>query len=453
MGLDRAPALLDLGAVELRDRLAAGALRAEELAHACADRIAAREDAVQAFAWFDPEFLMAQARACDSIRKTGRPLGPLHGLPVGLKDIIDTARIPTENGTELDVGRVPERDAFIVQRIKAAGAVIAGKTVTTELAFMSPGKTTNPHSAAHTPGGSSSGSAAAVASGMVPLAIGSQTAGSIIRPASFCGVVGYKPSFGAIPRTGVLAQSPSLDTLGVFARCVEDAALLAEVLFGYDSRDPATSLAPHPQLLKTASSPPPVPPTLAFVRTPFWEQAEPEMQAALQELVDLLGECCFEAALPSMFSQAAGVREQVNFAEMAKCFHSYEKRGKMQLSQVMCEAMEKGRAVSARDYIAAQDWPAVLNAGLGKIFERCDAILAPAAPGPAPEGRASTGNSVFNGIWTFCGAPAVTLPLFKASNGLPMGVQLIGRQGEDGRLLRTAAWLVSKIASSDEVNP
>ncbi|NKX42640.1 amidase, partial [Rhodobacteraceae bacterium R_SAG2] len=206
-----------LGVVELRDRLATGALDALALVESYIARIEAREGVVGAWAWFDPEFARAQARTLDSYRRAGRPLGRLHGLPVGLKDVIDTRSIPTENGAAQDKARVPLRDAFIVERLKSEGAIIMGKTVTTELAFMHPNKTTNPHNPDHTPGGSSQGSAAAVADGMVPLAIGTQTGGSVIRPASFCGVTGFKPTFGAIPRRGVLTQSPSLDTIGVFA--------------------------------------------------------------------------------------------------------------------------------------------------------------------------------------------------------------------------------------------
>ena len=251
-------AALDLGAVALRDRLAAGALKAADLAEAAIARIEATEPEIRAWAWFDPEFVRAQAKALDAHRATGRPIGPLHGLPVGLKDIIDTARIPTENGTALDAGRVPREDAFVVARLKAAGALILGKTATTELAFFAPAPTRNPANPAHTPGGSSAGSAAAVAAGQTPLAVGTQTAGSVIRPAAFCGVVGFKPSFGAVPRTGILAQSPSLDTVGVFARSVPDAALLAETLYGHDPRDRATAPAPPPRLLDIATARPPL---------------------------------------------------------------------------------------------------------------------------------------------------------------------------------------------------
>lgn len=433
--------VLALGAVELRDRLARGALRAVDLAQACLDRIGSEEPRVQAWAWLDGDHVMAQARALDAHRASGRAIGPLHGLPVGLKDVIDTVRIPTANGTALDAGRVPTADAFVVERLKAAGAIIVGKTVSTELAFLHPGKTRNPHDPERTPGGSSSGSAAAVAAGMVPLAIGTQTGGSVIRPAAFCGVVGFKPTFGAIPRAGILSQSPSLDTVGVFARCAEDAALVAEVLFGHHASDRATQPSPFPRLLEIASAAPPVVPTLAFVRPPGWDSADEDTKAAFFELVDALGERCFEAVLPNAFDEAVTIRERINYAEMAKCYYSYERRGQDRLSPVLREALDFGKSIPARDYIAALDWPDVLYAGLGEIFERCDAIVTPAAPGPAPAGLASTGSSVFNGLWTLCGTPAVTLPLLAAEGGLPMGVQLVGRRGDDARLLRTARWL------------
>lgn len=442
--------LLSLPAVELRDRMASGALSAVALAEACLAQIASREPEIGAWAWLDSEHVLEQARALDAHRKTGRPIGPLHGLPVGLKDIIDTRRVPTENGTPLDAGRVPGADAFVVERLRAAGAVVMGKTVTTELAYLHAGKTRNPHDPSHTPGGSSSGSAAAVAAGMVPLAIGTQTGGSVIRPAAFCGVVGFKPTFGAIPRTGILTQSPSLDTVGVFARGVEDAALLADALFGHSPGDRATEPMPPPRLLKTAIAKPPVRPMLAFVRPPGWDTVDPETEAALEELTDALGEGCFEARLPGAFDEAAAIRERINFAEMAKCYYPYERRGRDRLSEAILAAIDAGKAVPARDYIAALDWPDVLHAALSEIFERCDAILAPAAPGPAPSGLESTGSAIFNGLWTLCGTPAVTLPLFTAESGLPMGVQLIGRRGDDARLLRTARWLAQEVMGAEQ---
>ncbi len=429
-----------LGAVALRDRLATGALDAVDLVESYIAQIEARDPEIQAWAWFDADFARDQARHMDSYRKTGRPLGPLHGLPVGLKDIIDTENIPTENGCVQDKGRVPKADAFLVERLKAAGAVIMGKTVTTELAFMEPGPTRNPHAPEHTPGGSSSGSAAAVAAGMVPLAVGTQTGGSVIRPASFCGVTGFKPSFGAIPRRGVLTQSPSLDTVGVFAADPSGTALLAETLYGYDAEDPATSPRPAPGLLATAEDKPPLPPVFAFVRPPGWDKADPELHAAFAEITEALGDQAFTVDLPDLFAEAIEARARINFAEMARHYHHYAKDPDT-LGTKTREAIDKGNAILARDYLSALDWPKVLNAALAEIFDRADAILTPAALGPAPKGLASTGDPIFNGLWTFCGTPAVTLPLLTSEAGLPMGVQLVGQAGYDGRLLRTANWL------------
>ena len=443
-----AQAVLGLGAVEIRDRLADGALSAADVAQACLDRIAAVEPEVQAWTWLDRDHVMAQARSLDAHRATGRPIGPLHGLPVGIKDVIDTAGIPTANGTPLDAGRVPTIDAFVVERLKAAGAIIMGKTVTTELAYLHPGKTRNPHDPDRTPGGSSSGSAAAVAARMVPLAIGTQTGGSVIRPAAYCGVVGFKPTFGAIPRAGVLLQSPSLDTIGVFARRVEDAALVAEVLYGSHPADRATQPSPHPRLLETAHTPPPVVPTLAFVRPPGWDAADQETRDRFAQLVEVMGDRCFEATLPNAFDEAVEIRERINLAEMAKSYRSYERRGREMLSPLMQQALDAGKAVTARDYIAALDWPDELYSSLGEIFERCDAIMMPAAPGPAPAGLGGTGSSIFNGPWTLCGTPAITVPLLATDRGLPMGVQLVGRRGDDARLLRTARWLAGWAAAT-----
>ncbi|MGF1622120.1 MAG: amidase [Rhodomicrobiaceae bacterium] len=439
-------------AVNLRDRLASGALRASELTKACLDRIAALDGQIQAFEWLDPEFAMRQAEAVDNYRGTGRALGPLHGLPVALKDIIDTKGIPTLNGTVIDAGRVPSADAAIVAKLKAAGAIIIGKTVSTELAFMHPGKTRNPVNPDHTPGGSSSGSAAAVAAGMVPLAVGTQTAGSVIRPAAFCGITGFLPSQGTIPRTGILAQSTTLDRVGVFARSVEDAAMLAEALFGYDAADKTTAPAPAPQLLETARARVPVTPQFAFVRTPYWGKADEECRLAVEELAATLGEGCFEAELPTPFAEAATIRERINFSEMAKCLHRYSRDGADRLSPEITAAMAKGREILAHDYIAALDWPDYLYSGLDEIFQRCDAILTPAAPGPAPRGLDSTGSPLFNAIWTLCGTPVITLPVFEAGNGLPMGIQLVGPRGGDARLLRTARWLLEKLEAGNKEN-
>lgn len=434
-------AIIALDAVTLRDRIANGALSAEEVTQAFASQIEAREPEVQAWAWHDAEYALSQAKALDTHRKSGRPVGPLHGLPVGLKDVIATTRIPTQNGTPIDDGHIAKQDAYVVQQLKAAGAVIMGKTTTTELAFLNPSKTHNPHEPSHTPGGSSAGSAAAVAAGMVPLAIGTQTGGSVIRPASFCGTVGFKPSFGAIPRTGVTMQSHTLDTLGVFARSPEDAALFADLLFGFDAGDPATKTGPSPRLFEIAQAAPPLKPTFAFVRPPGWAEADPQMRAALEELESALGEQVFEAPLPRAYDDAADLRARINFAEMSKYYWRYKRDGWDALSEHIQGAITAGEDVSVREYLAALDWREVLYAGLDEVFERADAILCPAAPGPAPQDLTTTGDAIFNGLWTYVGTPAVTLPAFTAENGMPMGVQLVGARGNDARLLRTANWL------------
>ena len=447
---NQADAILSLSAVDLRARLASGALRAVELVEACLARIAATEPAVQAWAWLDGAHALDQARALDKRRQAGLPIGALHGLPVGLKDIIDTKGIPTANGTPIDAGRVPAEDAWIVARLKAEGAIVMGKTVTTECAYIHPGKTMNPHNGGHTPGGSSQGSAAAVAAGMVPLAIGTQTGGSVIRPASYCGVVGFKPSFGLIPRNGILMQSPFLDTVGVFAKTVEDCALLAEVLTGYDPGDRATAMVPVPRMLDVALSAVPVKPAFAFARLPGYGDADPQMRGAIEELAGLLPEG-FEVPL-SGFDEVAALRQRINFAEMAKCYYALERRGREQMSEPLRAALDEGKAVLARDYIAALDWRDLMNVALGEIFDRCDAIITPAALGPAPAGLGSTGSALFNGLWTLAGVPAITLPLFTSEEGLPMGVQLVGRRGDDARLLRTARWLSTHIETLDQGN-
>ena len=434
-------AMTPVSVSELRDRLASGALDALTLVESCIARIEEREEEVGAWAWFDPDFARAQARTLDTYRRAGRPLGRLHGLPVGLKDVIDTQRIPTENGTARDKGRVPLRDAFIVERLKREGAIIMGKTVTTELAFMDPGKTTNPHNTAHTPGGSSQGSAAAVAAGMVPLAIGTQTGGSVIRPASYCGVTGFKPTFGAIPRRGVLTQSPSLDTVGVFAADPSGSALLAEVLFGHDPEDSATRLAPAPALHQQAMSTPPIAPVFGFVRPPGWEKADPQLHEAFDELVAALGDQAFELPLPPVFDTAADQRRLINFAEMAYHYYPYWRDAPDDLGPEVRMAIEEGNTVLARDYQSAKDLPKVLTGALEELLTRCDVILCPSATGPAPKGLDTTGNPIFNGLWTFCGNPCISLPLLTSREGLPIGVQLVGEHGNDGRLLRSAQWL------------
>lgn len=433
--------LWSLSAVEAGRRLKEGEITSEEMVGACLERIEAIDGNIQAWAHLDPEFALAQARMLDSARKNGGLIGPLHGLPVGIKDIIDTEALPTENGTVLDAGRRPRDDASVVTQLRQAGAVIMGKTVSTELAVYSPGKTRNPHNPDHTPGGSSSGSAAAVAAEMVPLAVGTQTNGSVIRPATFCGVYGFKPTHGLIARTGILKQSPPLDTVGVFGRSVEDAALLADAMTAYDEHDPHSRLRARPALLETALQPPPLDPVFAFVKTPVWDQASDDCREAFAELADVLGAQCDEVKLPGPFDGAHAVHRTIMLADLAKNFAGYYRRGAEKLSDILREMIEEGQSTLAVDYNVAVDWIDLLNAGLDEVFSRYDAILTPAAPGEAPAGLNATGDPAFCTLWTLCGTPAITLPLMEGANGLPLGVQLVGRRGDDARLLRTARWL------------
>ncbi len=435
----------ELGVAAAAAAVAAGEITAEELTAACLARIAAEEPRVAAWAHLDPEHALAQARAADDRRRRGGPIGPLHGVPVGIKDIIDTADFPTENGTVLHAGRRPRRDATVVSRLRAAGAVILGKTVTTELAVYSPGKTRNPHDVEHTPGGSSSGSAAAVAALMVPAALGSQTNGSVIRPASFCGVVGYKPTHGLISRAGMLRQSRILDHVGGFARSIEDMAILAEPLFGFDPADPDTQPRATGDFRAVATTEPPLPPRLAFVRTPVWEQAAEDTRAGFGELVEALGAQVEEIELPVLFESAIEAHRTLLEADLAVSFADEYARGAERLSAILREMIERGGRSLAVDYLRAVERRSVLIAALDEIFHLFDAIVTPAAPGEAPRGLESTGSPVFSTIWTLCGTPAVTVPLLQGANGLPIGVQLVGAPGDDARLLRTANWLVREI--------
>jgi Asp-tRNA(Asn)/Glu-tRNA(Gln) amidotransferase A subunit family amidase len=427
-----------------------GRISAAELVTACLDRIAEVDAEIQAWTFLDRDHALMQATALDQHRAHGRALGPLHGIPIGIKDIFDTNDMPTEFGSPLWAGRTPRHDAAAVARLRAAGAVIMGKTVTTEYAYFHPGKTRNPHDPARTPGGSSSGSAAAVAACMVPGAIGSQTNGSVIRPAAYCGVVGFKPTHGLIPRSGALLLSRTLDHVGVFGRSVEDVALMAEVLVGFDDEDPDTRPVARPPFASVAASEPPLPPRFAFVRSPVWEQAEEVTREAFAELVATLSEAVSEVELGESFARAIDFHRTVMEVEMAHNFHRDYEKGGEQLSAVLRKLIERGRAQPAVEYLAAVAGIAPLNDMLDSIFDEYDAILTPAAPGEAPRGIAATGNPIFCTLWTYLGTPAVTLPLLRSEAGLPLGVQLVGRRNNDARLLRTAHSLVKSLADSGQ---
>ena len=417
--------LNELGAAALAARLARGEASAEALARACLERAAEREPVLRAFARLDPERVLESARELDRAGVRG----PLHGLPLGVKDIIDTFDLPTEYGSPIYAGHRPAADAACVALARGRGALVMGKTVTTEFATHPPGPTTNPHNPAHTPGGSSSGSAAAVADRILPLAFGTQTGGSVIRPAAFCGVVGYKPSFGLLPRTGVKAISDSFDTVGVFARAVEDAALAAAALSGRDAlRIPQTVNAPR----------------LGLCRTPQWPAARPETHKLFDELPGRLvraGARVGALELPEAFAPLADLHGTIWDYEIARCLADEHRRHRDRIREPLLAQLERGRGVSAEAYDAAQRLARECRRRLADAMHDFDALVVPSAPGEAPEGLASTGDSVFNRVWTLLHAPCVNVPAGRGPKGLPLGVQLVGRFGEDARVLACAHWI------------
>ena len=359
------------------------------------------------------------------------PLGALHGVPVGVKDIIDTSDFPTENGTPAFAGRRPQTDAAVVTALRAAGAVILGKTVTTELAFFGPGKTRNPHDRERTPGGSSSGSAAAVADAQVPLALGTQTAGSILRPASYCGCIGFKPTFGIVPREGVLAQSAPLDTIGGYARSIDDLALLIDVLSG-DTRQPLSKAAAG----AVAES---KPPRLAFVRTASWPIGEPEMLAAVSAYAASVQ--ATEIELPESFTRGIKDQQAVQFRDIARNYGPILDANPDVMSAKLAEVIALGRAVTDAQYDESLARREPLYEEFCALFRDFDAVLTPAAPGIAPVGLGATGSPAFNALWTYLGVPAISLPLL-AVDSLPLGVQAVTLRNGDAGLLATSQRLM-----------
>ncbi len=424
-----------------------GVINSEQLVEACLAHIGAVDDNIQAWAFLDPEHALAQARALDQLRLEGKAIGPLHGVPIAVKDIFDTADMPTENGSILHAGRTPSRDATAVSLLRAAGAVILGKTVTTEFAYFSPGKTRNPHNPEHTPGGSSSGSAAAVAANMAPLALGSQTNGSTIRPAAYCGAIGFKPSHGLISRHRVSPLSRALDHVGLFARTIDDIALLAEQLVAYDENDPDTRPRARIPFSAVAAEEPPLEPMFAFIKTPMWQRADDDTKEGFAEIVEQLGGQVEEIELFPSATDAWQWHQTIMSAEMALNLEREWVNGRDRLSEQLRKQIEAGQKVSAVDYQRALRQIDPIHESFVELFEqRYDAILTPAAPSAAPRGLTSTGDPSFCTLWTLCGMPCISLPLLQSSSGLPIGVQLVGPRGGDARLLRTARWLAAKMA-------
>jgi len=420
-----------LTASEIVQAIATRRTTAEAVARACLDRIAAREPQVQAWQFLDPDLVLREARALDA----GGRIGPLQGVPVGMKDIIDTCDMPTEYGTPIHAGHRPRIDAACVALTRRAGGLIMGKTVTTEFANRHPGKTLHPADPRRTPGGSSSGSAAAVGDHMVPLALGTQTTASTIRPASFCGCVGYRPTWGDLRCHGVMEAAGSLDTLGLIARSVEDVALYRDVLLG---------VAPQPLAAPGTDAP-----RIGFCRTPFWSRCEPATQKLLEDCAARLaraGAKVTEVTLPPEFERVEDAHRWISSFEFARNRAWEIDRHWERISETLRNnRLKDGLACSFEKYREAKSFAARIRRSLHDLFADYDALLSPSASGEAPMGIGSTGDASFCVIWTTAHVPSVTLPLFTGPNGLPVGAQLVARRDHDRSLFETARWVARRL--------
>ena len=442
-------ALWELTATEAAHQIRAGRITSKDLVSACIERIGENDAAIGAWHYLDADKALADAVARDELRRGGGTLGVLHGIPVGVKDIFDTNDMPTECGSPIHRGRAPQANAAVVDKLLEAGAVILGKTKTTEFAYLHPTDTANPHNPAHSPGGSSSGSAAAVAAGQVPLAIGSQTNGSTIRPASFCGVFGFKPTRGMISRRGVLETSRTLDQVGVFARSLEDAALLSDVLSGYDSADCMSFLRARPSALAGVGEEPPVDPLLVWFELPFADRLSAACRAGLDEVLECLGARVEKFPSPSSFAGVVHHQQVIHEYEMARALQTEADEHWDLISESLQPALRRGLARSDDEYAKALATVQSMASFYTEVFNEYDAIVAPSAPGEAPLKETGTGDPIFSTLWTFSGLPAITLPLMEGETGLPVGVQLIGGIEGDDRLLRTAAWFVRHLDAAE----
>lgn len=422
-----------LGLQEATIAIRKGDLNSIDLTRALLEQIKAHEDMVQAFQWIDSSRALDLAGQADERRRSGAPLGPLHGIGIGIKDIIETQNIPTTMGSPVFEGFVPRNSATVVRRLEAAGAFVMGKTVTSEFAFFTPGKTRNPWNSAHTPGGSSSGSAAAVAMGFVPAAIGTQTNGSVIRPAAFCGIVGYKPTAGLIPLDGIHPFSPSLDQAGVFTRSVPDAAFLAAVL----------ETGSKKSIIIDKLQPIACPPLLAAVRSPVWHLADQNTRDHFLALVERLraaGATVKEHDLPHAFDHAHAVHHTIMYAEGAKVFADLQRRDRRRLSPRLNGLIDEGLGIEQSALACALEQKDQLAGDMDVFLSGFDAVITPPAPGQAPADLTQTGDPAFCTIWSLCGVPSVTIPAGESPQKLPLGMQIICPRLADDRLLSIANW-------------
>ena len=426
---------------ELAVKIKEAQITSVELCKIYIDRVNKFEKDVKAWVHLDKKLLLEKASEADEHRKSGKPLGPLHGIPVAVKDIVGTVDMPTECGTSIRKGKSYSQNAEIVDLLISAGAIIMGKTSTSELAFLGPSKTTNPHDYSRTPGGSSSGSAAAVASFMAPLAIGSQTGGSVIRPASYCGVVGYKPSYGLISRNGVLKTSEKLDHIGVFGRSVEDVALLAKILIKKDNYDTATVHYSSDEMLAETKKGPLFDPKFIFYKTDYWKLLGKKSREAFEYFIKSFKNNIEVFDTPSYFKDIHKYHQIIHETDLANNFSLYYKKYKKKLSKYMQDAISKGNKHSAKEYAEAIDFMKRSYESYKEVFEDYHGVLSPSSPGVALKGLKSTGTAEFNKVWSYLGTPCISLPILQGENNLPLGVQLIGAKYDDQRFLGVANWL------------
>ena len=430
-----------LSAYELSLKLKSGEISSIDLCKSYIDRIKKFEKDVKAWQFFDEKLLLEKAEEADDYRKSGKPLGPLHGMPIAIKDIIGTYDMPAECGTVFRKKKSTTQDSEIVNLLKNAGAIVMGKTVTCELAYIHPSKTRNPHDYSRTPGGSSSGSAAVVASYMSHLSIGSQTGGSVIRPASYCGVVGYKPSYGLISRSGVLKVSDKLDTIGVFGRSVKDVALLAKSLIRKDLYDASTIYFSSDRMLDVCEEKLEFDPKFIFYKTKNWKNINKKSQEAFEFLIKSFKKNIEIYEEPSYFKDIPKYHQIIHEVDMANNFQVYFDKDKSKLSKEMNDAIARGLKYSAKDYSDAIDFMKQSYESYKEVFEDYYGILTPSSNGVADKGLGSTGSADFQKIWTYLGLPAISLPLLTGENDLPLGLQLVGNKFDDLRFLGTAKWL------------
>ena len=433
--------IFSLSLEQLAAKIKDAQLSSVEVCEKYIERINKFEKDVKAWAHFDKKVLLEKAAEADEHRKSGKPVGSLHGVPIAVKDIIGTVDMPTECGTVIRKGKSYSQNAEIIDLLHSSGAIVMGKTATSELAYLGPSSTTNPHDKTRTPGGSSSGSAASVASFMAPASIGSQTGGSIIRPASYCGVVGYKPSYGLISRNGVLRTSYSLDHIGMFGRKVEDVAMLAKVLIKKDKFDPATIHYSTENILNETKKGPLFEPKFIFYKTDHWKIIDKKSKESFEYFIKSFKKNIEIFDTPSYFKDIHKYHQIIHETDLANNFSVYFKKFKKKLSKYMQDAITRGNKYSAKEYAEAIDFIKRSYESYQEVFEDYHGVLSPSSPGVAPKGLKSTGTAEFNKVWSYLGTPCISLPLLEGENNLPLGVQLIGDKYDDHRFLGVAKWL------------